>query len=365
MPPDNFVEANLTYESRGSERSKAVSNVFVLDSKKLPLSPVHPGRARILLSSGKAAVYKRYPFTIILRMAIEHPEVQPLRIKIDPGSKTTGLAIVNDATGDVVFAAQLQHRGQAIKKALESRRVVRRGRRQRKTRYRKPRWQNRKRRTAWLPPSLESRIHNVITWVQRLRRLAPITAISQELVKFDRQHLDNPEISGVEYQQGTLAGYEVREYLLWKWDRQCAYCGKKDVPLQVEHIHPRAYGGTNRVSNLCLACEKCNLAKGKQDIRVFLANKPEVLKGILAQAKAPLKDAAAVNATRWALYERLKGARIASGSRIRWSQQVQSSEQAVTEIPLDRRRLCWQEHPSTDQGCWCGSFVHRSQRAWL
>lgn len=284
-----------------------MSKVFVLDTKKQPLNPVHPGRARFLLSAGKAAVFKRYPFTIILKGAIETPEGAPLRIKIDPGSKTTGLAIVNDERGEVVFAAELSHRGQAIKGKLDERRAVRRSRRQRKTRYRKARFLNRRKREGWLPPSLESRIANVVTWVQRLKRLAPLTMVSQELVTFDLQQMDHPEISGVEYQQGELAGYEVREYLLEKWQRTCAYCGAKDVPLQVEHIHPKANGGTNRVSNLCLACEKCNLAKGKQNVRVFLANKPEVLKRILAQAKAPLKDASAVNATRWALYHRLKG----------------------------------------------------------
>ncbi len=283
-----------------------MSNVFVVDQNKQPLNPVHPGQARLLLSSGKAAVYKRYPFTIILKTAIEHPSVQPLRIKIDPGSKTTGLAIVNDANGEVVFAAELTHRGQAIKNALDSRRAVRRGRRQRKTRYRKPRWQNRKRAKGWLPPSLESRIVNILTWVTRLRKLAPIAAISQELVKFDLQQMENPEIAGVEYQQGTCAGYETREYLLEAWNRQCAYCAVKDVPLQIEHILARAKGGTNRVNNLCLACEKCNVAKGTQDIRVFLANKPEVLKRILAHSSAPLIDAASVNASRWALYERLQ-----------------------------------------------------------
>ncbi|GER92252.1 hypothetical protein KDW_64140 [Dictyobacter vulcani] len=98
--------------------------------------------------------------------------------------------------------------------------------------------------------------------------------------------------------------------LLEKWQRTCAYCGAKDLPLQIEHIHPRANGGTNRVSNLCLACEKCNTAKGTQDIVTFLKKKPEVLKRIQAQAKTPLKDAAAVNATRWALHERLKATRL-------------------------------------------------------
>ncbi|MDQ2904810.1 MAG: RNA-guided endonuclease IscB [Ktedonobacteraceae bacterium] len=283
-----------------------MSNVFVVDTKKQPLPPVHPGRARVLLSQGKAAVFKRFPFTIILKVAIEHPAVQPLRIKLDPGSKTTGIAIVNDAAGDVVFAAELTHRGEAIKKALDQRRAVRRGRRQRKTRYRKPRFANRRRRVGWLAPSLESRIANSLTWVKRLSRLCPITAISLELVTFDLQQMDHPEISDVQYQQGTLFGYEIKHYLLEKWDRACSYCGRKDVPLQVEHIQAKANGGTDRVSNLCLACEKCNQAKGKQGIRVFLADQPALLARLLMQAQVPLKDAAAVNTTRWVLYGRLK-----------------------------------------------------------
>jgi 5-methylcytosine-specific restriction endonuclease McrA len=284
-----------------------LSKVFVLDTNKQPLNPVHPGRARILLSSGKAAIFKRFPFTIILKCAVEAPVLEPLRVKVDPGSKTTGLAIVNDASGEVVFAAELQHRGQTIKKRLDDRRGVRRSRRQQHTRYRKPRFDNRRnKKKGWLAPSIKSRISNIITWVQRCMRLCPLAAISQELVKFDLQKLETPEIAGIEYQQGTLAGYEVREYLLEKWRRKCAYCGAQNVPLQIEHMHPRAKHGSNRVSNLTLACEPCNVAKGTQDIQVFLAHKPDLLAKLLAQAKAPLKDAAAVNTTRWALYDRLK-----------------------------------------------------------
>jgi 5-methylcytosine-specific restriction endonuclease McrA len=223
--------------------------------------------------------------------------VEPLRLKIDPGSKTTGLALVNDASGDVVFAAELTHRGHAIKQALDDRRGVRRSRRQRHTRYRKPRVDNRRRRDGWLAPSLESWVCNVVTWLKRLMRVCPITTISLELVKFDLQAMETPEISGVAYQQGTLAGYELREYVLEKWSRTCAYCGAQEVPLQVEHIQSRAKGGSNRVSNLCLACEPCNIQKGSQNIDVFLAHKPDVLARILAHAKAPLKDAAAVSAT--------------------------------------------------------------------
>jgi 5-methylcytosine-specific restriction endonuclease McrA len=283
-----------------------LSNVFVVDTNKQSLNTVHPGEARLLLKRGKAAVLKKYPFTIILKVKISDPVVSDLRIKIDPGSKTTGIAILNDQTGEVVFAAELNHRGQQIKSGLDDRRGVRRGRRNRHTRYRKPRWQNRSRPKGWLPPSLQSRLSNIITWVGRFRRACPITAISMERVKFDMQLMENAEISGVEYQQGTLAGYEVREYLLEKWGRKCTYCGKENIQLQIEHMLPRAKGGSNRVSNLCLACEKCNIAKGTKDIRDFLKKKPELLKKILAQAKALLKDATAVNSTRKELYLKLE-----------------------------------------------------------
>ncbi|HEX3642659.1 MAG TPA: RNA-guided endonuclease IscB [Ktedonobacteraceae bacterium] len=281
-------------------------NVFVVDTNKQPLNTIHPGEARLLLNRGKAAVLKRYPFTIILKVAIDDPVVAELRIKIDPGSKTTGIAIVNDQSGEVVFAAELTHRGQQIKSDLDDRRGVRRGRRNRHTRYRKPRWQNRRnKKKGWLAPSLASRINNVITWVQRLMRVCHIMAISMELVKFDTQLMENAEISGIEYQQGTLAEYEVREYLLQKWGHTCTYCGKENIPLQIEHIVPHAKLGSNRVSNLCLACEKCNTRKGTKDLKDFLKKKPDLLKKILAQAKAPLRDAAVVNATRKELFRGL------------------------------------------------------------
>jgi 5-methylcytosine-specific restriction endonuclease McrA len=283
-----------------------MSKVFVLDSTKRPLDPIHSAQARQLLRNKKAAVYRRFPFTIILKESFADSPVSSLRLKIDPGAKFTGIALVNDSTGEVVFAAELKHRGFAIREALISRRQLRRGRRARKTRYRKPRFLNRTRPDGWLAPSLQSRVENIKTWVKKLRKLAPITAISQELVRFDMQLMRNPEIEGKEYQQGTLAGYETREYLLEKWGRQCAYCGIKDVPLQIEHIHPRAKGGSNSITNLTLSCKKCNIKKGTKDVKEFLKKDPAKLHKILAQAKKPLADAAAVNTTRYALLEVLK-----------------------------------------------------------
>ncbi|MDQ5911242.1 MAG: hypothetical protein QG599_3339, partial [Pseudomonadota bacterium] len=189
--------------------------------------------------------------------------------------------------------------------ALTARRQRRR-RRRGNLRYRKPRFLNRGNKSkGWIAPSLQHRVDTVGAWVKRFQRLAPITGMAQELVCFDLQQLENPEISGIEYQQGTLVGYETREYLLNKWGRECVYCGAKNTPLQVEHITPKAKGGSDRISNLTLACPSCNQKKGAQEINVFLAKDPKRLARIQAQAKRPLKDAAAVNTTRWALLQAL------------------------------------------------------------
>ncbi|MBD1853442.1 HNH endonuclease [Cyanobacteria bacterium FACHB-502] len=280
------------------------NHVFVLDTHKRRLNPVPPGKARLLLDQGKAAVFRRYPFTIILKEAYPDVPVQDLELKVDPGSRVTGIALKQG--NKVIFAAELQHRGQQIKDVLLSRRQLRRGRRNRKTRYRQARFLNRTRPVGWLAPSLQHRVLTTLTWVRKFMRLAPISSIAQELVRFDLQLMQNPEISGVEYQQGELAGYECREYLLKKWSRKCAYCGAENAQLEVEHIQPRSKGGSDRVSNLTLACHPCNQSKGNQDVRDFLVDNPDLLNRILKQAKSPLKDAAAVNSTRWALFNALK-----------------------------------------------------------
>ena len=270
-----------------------MQRVFVLDREKKPLMPCHPARAKELLDKGRAVVFKRYPFTIILKER-SSGDTQSIQFKVDPGSKVTGVALVVDFKRgkEVVWAAEIEHRGQRIVDALLSRRFSRRGRRSRHTRYRQPRFLNRTRKAGWLPPSVESRLSNITTWLSRTRRSVPITSISQELVKFDTLKMQNPEISGVEYQQGELRGYEVREYLLEKWHHQCAYCGAKNVPLQIEHIAPKSRGGSSRISNLTLACRSCNEKKGTKTSAEF--GHPEVHE----KAMQSFKDAAAVNVSR-------------------------------------------------------------------
>lgn len=309
--------------------------VFVLDKKKHPLMPCSEKRARLLLNRGRAVVIRVFPFTIRLKDRVGG-ERQALRLGIDPGSKITGLMLARESekfdveSGEIkrhrhaLWLAELAHRGQSISKTLTSRCSLRRSRRGRHTRYRQPRFLNRGNKgKGWLAPSLQHRIETTLSWVKRLGRWTPLSAISQELVRFDTQALQNPDIQGIGYQQGTLAGYEVKEYLLEKWGRQCAYCAAENVPLQIDHIRARAKGGSNRVSNLTLACESCNIAKGANRVEVFLAKKPTQLRKILAQAEKPLPDAAAVNSTRWALVNALKATRLpvetATGGCTKWN----------------------------------------------
>jgi 5-methylcytosine-specific restriction endonuclease McrA len=287
--------------------------------------PCSEKRARLLLERNRARVHKLMPFTIrLVDRDLSESVLQPVTIKLDPGSKTTGIAVVVEVDNNqhVLSLMELQHRGKQISEALTSRRNMRR-RRRGNLRYRAARFNNRVRAKRWLAPSLQHRVDTTLSWVKRLRRLTPVTRIVSELVRFDMQLLENPDIAGVGYQQGTLAGYELREFLLNKWNRACAYCNAVNIPLQIEHIVAKARGGSNRESNLTIACEPCNQKKGSQAIEVFLAKQPILLAKIKAQAKRPLKDAAAVNSTRWALFNALKALGLpvetGSGGKTKWN----------------------------------------------
>ncbi|MCL5013353.1 MAG: RNA-guided endonuclease IscB [Firmicutes bacterium] len=311
--------------------------VFVLDKHQKPLMPCSEKRARQLMECGRAVVHKIAPFTIRLKdRTVDESTFQPLRAKFDPGSKTTlGLSQTYGAQGpQVIFLGEIAHKS-FIKARLDARRAVRRGRRNRKTRYRQARFQNRQRKDGWLPPSLEARVNQTLHALTKIRKRTPITQLSVEHVKFDTQKMQNPEIAGIEYQHGTLLGYEVREYLLEKWDRRCAYCDATDVPFEIEHMHPKGRGGSDRVSNLTIACHPCNDSKGQRSVEEFVTQdrgrrhratqharlsagkdamkrqerakwEAQRLERLQRQRQAPLKDAALMNATRWRLYRQLQ-----------------------------------------------------------
>jgi 5-methylcytosine-specific restriction endonuclease McrA len=299
--------------------------VFVLDRRGKPLMPCTEKRARLLLARGRARVHRAMPFVIRLTgRKADACVLQPLRVKLDPGSKVTGVALVREADDGVAVLNlfELIHRGRQISEAMSARRAFRRRRRGANLRYRAPRFLNRSKPEGWLAPSLMHRVHTTMAWVNRMRRWAPVAALSSELVRFDMQALENPGITGIGYQQGTLAGYEVREYLLEKWNRSCIYCDATAHPLQVEHLTARARNGSNRIGNLGLACGDCNQEKGSIDVREYVKD-PERLARILATASRPWKDAAAVNATRWALANALRATglplELASGARTKFN----------------------------------------------
>lgn len=309
-------------------------SVFVLSREGKPLMPCSEKRARMLLAAGRARVHRLHPFAIrLVDRTRASCDLQQMRLSIDPGSKATGFALsrierpLGSDSGEgqpptmyITFLMELVHRGQAIRSSLARRAEFRRARRGRNTRYRAPRFNNRSKPRGGLSPSLMHRIDTTASWVTRLRRWAPITELAQELVRFDMQAIraaeEGRDIETIEYASGTLAGYEVGEYLLEKWKRTCAYCDATGVPLEKEHILAKCRGGTNCVSNLTLACRPCNQAKGNRDVSEFLARDPARLQRILAQTRAPLKDAAAVNSTRWALFQRLRmtGLSVETGS---------------------------------------------------
>jgi len=282
------------------------------------------------LNSGRVIVVSRTLFTIRLKDRKEGT-TQPIQLKIDPGSKATGIALAREAETNpekqtVLCSAELKHRSETVHKHLVQRSHFRRRRRGAHTQYRPKQFENRTRKEGWLPPSLCSRLNNITVWVKRFRHIAPITQITIENVKFDMQRMQDPEIQGVLYQQGTLHGYEVREYLLEKWGRRCAYCDKNDTPLQIEHIVPLAKNGSDRACNLTLACRDCNQEKGSQTIQEYLTKDPKRLVNILLHTKTSLKDAASVNTMRKALVKP------SSKQTFRWRLQAEDAP-SITELP--------------------------------
>ncbi len=313
--------------------------VLVLDKRKQPLMPCSEKRARLLLDRDRAVVVRVHPFTIRLKDRVGG-STQPVRIKIDPGSRATGMAMVRES-GDgiqhVLWLGEIAHRGHVIRDQLAQRRAFRRRRRS-NLRHRPARFNNRRRSAGWLAPSLQHRVDTTTAWVRRLRRWAPVTAVSQELVRFDTQRMESADISGVAYQRGTLLGTQVREYLLHRHQHQCAYChGQSGDPvLEVEHVHPKSRGGSNRVGNLVIACRDCNKVKENRDAgewardlapargRLDVARRHNA--ALVDAGKRPsLRDASAVNSTRWALFQALKAAglqvAVGTGGRTKWNRQ--------------------------------------------
>ena len=269
--------------------------VYVLNKDGHPLMPTERcGKVRRMLKSGLAKVIKRCPFTI--QLAYETTNVvQEVNLGIDAGSKTIGLSATTETKE--LYASEVKLRNDIVD-LLSTRRENRRSRRNRKTRYRKARFNNRNKPNGWLAPSILNKVNTHIKVVADVYKILPIKNIIVETASFDIQKIKNPEIQGVEYQQGEqLDFWNVREYVLFRDNHTCQCCkGKsKDKILNVHHIESRKVGG-DAPNNLITLCEYCHKQYHLDNIK--LPNK--VKRG------ASFKDAAFMGIMRWAFYEQLK-----------------------------------------------------------
>ncbi|SCW57142.1 HNH endonuclease [Eubacterium ruminantium] len=269
--------------------------VYIIDQYGRPLMPTERyGKVRRLLKNSKAKVIKRCPFTIQL-MYDSTAYTQDIMLGIDAGSKHIG---VSATTADKeLYAADIELRNDIVE-LLSTRRESRRTRRNRKTRYRKPRFNNRKRGDSWLAPSVRAKVNTHLKVVSDIYKFLPISKIIVEVASFDIQKIKHPDISGTEYQQGKQLGFwNVREYVLYRDNHTCQCCKGKsnDKVLNVHHIESRKTGG-DAPNNLVTLCETCH--KGYHNGTVKL---PKTIKRGMS-----FRDATFMGVMRWAFYNRLK-----------------------------------------------------------
>lgn len=254
------------------------------------------GKVRRLLKENKAKVVKRCPFTI--QLLYEAGNItQPISLGVDAGSKHIGLSATTE--DKVLYEAEVTLRNDIVA-LLSTRREMRRSRRNRKTRYRKARFNNRTRtkKKGWLAPSIKQKIETHLTSIQNVTKILPISKIIVETASFDIQKIKNPNISGVEYQQGEqLDSWNVREYVLFRDGHTCQCCkGKsKNAVLNTHHIESRKVGG-DAPNNLVTLCKTCHDKYHNGKIQL-----PETIK------RGPkFNDAAFMGIMRWAFYDKVK-----------------------------------------------------------
>ena len=279
-------------------------SVFVMNMRGEPLMPTTDRTARLLRKEGKAKVYQYEPYTIQLTYATGEAK-QEVKIGIDTGAKNVGIAVT---TNDKVISKGTIELRDDVKAQLETRKIYRRGRRNRKTRYRKARFQNRKREDNWLPPSVQSRVDNTMRWIDKFVKLVPNPIITIEVGKFDIAKIENPEIQGKEYQQGEMYEYRNRiAYLLARENSKCQYCGKgyeKGNGWRLHHIWGRH---KDRPEDWALLHECCH--KGPDGIHA--KGKEEVLR---KKKPKSYKESTFMNIIRQRLFARYPDARFTYGN---------------------------------------------------
>jgi hypothetical protein len=238
--------------------------VFVSNKHGDPLMPCSYKKARLLLKQGKAKIYQYEPFTIQLLYGSSGYK-QDVSVGIDTGAKYIGVSATSE--NRVLIKGTIELRDD-VKALLETRKIYRRSRRNRKTRYRQPKFQNRTRQSGWLPPSIQSRVDNTMRWIDKFLFLLPNPKLIIEVGKFDIQKIENPDINGVEYQQGDMYEYRNRiAYLIAREQGKCQYCNKpyeKGNGWRLHHIWSRH---KDRPQHWALLHERCHLdihAKGEE-----------------------------------------------------------------------------------------------------
>ena len=269
--------------------------VYVISKNGQPLMPTeNHAKVRILLKTKKAKVIKRCPFTI--QLAYDGTNyTQDVALGVDAGSKHIGLSATTK--DKVLFESNVELRNDIVN-LLSTRRQNRRSRRNRKTRYRKPRFNNRKRKDGWLAPSVQNKVNTHMAVIRKVHEILPIAKIIVEVASFDIQKIKKPAISGTEYQQGErLDFWNVREYVLFRDGHTCQCCkGKsKDKILNVHHIESRKIGG-DAPNNLITLCETCHTGYHKGTVKL-----PKTIRRGMS-----FRDATFMGIMRWAFYNKLK-----------------------------------------------------------
>ena len=272
--------------------------VYVISKDGHPLMPTERhGKVRRLLKENKAIEIQRCPFTVQLLYETENI-TQEVSLGVDAGSKHIGLSATTETKE--LYAGEVELRSD-IAKLLSARREFRSSRRNRKTRYRKPRFDNRSRPEGWIPPSLREKIDSHLKVIADIRKILPISKITIEVAAFDIQklkadleNLERPK--GKDYQQGEQMGFwNAREYVLHRDGHTCQYCKGKsgDKRLNVHHLESRQTGG-DAPNNLITLCETCHNAyhDGKIELKI--------------KRGASFRDAVFMGIMRWACYNKLK-----------------------------------------------------------
>ena len=242
--------------------------VFVKNLRGKPLMPCTQRKARILLKQKKAKIIGYKPFTIQLLYATGET-IQEINIGIDEGAVHIGVAVTSGTKVLVKGEIELRHKSKvqkSISELITIRRILRKSRRNRKTRYRQSRFLNRRRLEGWLPPSVNSRINVTFFWIDKFLSLLPNPNLHIEVGKFDIAKMINPEIEGTEYQQGQCYSYYDTRYFVFARDNYtCQVCGKRGKILQTHHIRYKSNGGSDRADNLITVCTDCHTYNNHQE----------------------------------------------------------------------------------------------------